>query len=200
MASNNNIFKMSNAGGFKTLNRYPDMLAGNTTWNPWSPANDFDSIATVTPYTTTTTVVFSSIPSTYRHLQLRATAASAAAANMVIRLNGDTGTNYSWHFLEGNGATTSAGGSVSNGYMLGPVTTNTASAYTGIIIDILDYKDTNKNTTVRTLSGVDLNGSSTWLNMFSGAWFNTAAVNSISITVSGTTFAANSHWALYGIK
>jgi hypothetical protein len=29
-----NILKMSNAGGFKTLNRYYDMLAGNTVWNP----------------------------------------------------------------------------------------------------------------------------------------------------------------------
>jgi hypothetical protein len=178
------------------------ILASGMSGNLWAPGKDFDSIATITPYTTTTTVVFSSIPSTYRHLQLRASAASAGAANMTIRLNGDTGNNYSWHYLEGNGASTSAGGGENGNYMLGPVTTNTASAYTGIIIDFLDYKDTNKNKTVRTLSGVDLNGSSTWLNMFSGVQYNSPSspISSITITLGGSTFAANSHWALYGIK
>jgi hypothetical protein len=178
------------------------IMASGMSGNLWKPGADFDSIATVTPYTTTTTVVFSSIPSTYRHLQLRASAASSAAANMTIRLNGDTGANYSWHYLEGNGSGTSTGSGTDSTYLLGPVVTNTASAYTGIIIDLLDYKDTNKNKTIKTLSGVDLNGSSTWLNVFSGTQYNSpsSAISSITITLSGATFAANSHWALYGIK
>ncbi|NBQ97858.1 MAG: hypothetical protein EBU12_06485 [Microbacteriaceae bacterium] len=177
------------------------IIASSISGNLWAPGKDFDSIATVTPYTTTTTVVFSSIPSTYRHLQLRASAAGSAAANITIRFNGDTGNNYNYHFLEGNGASVSVGGGAGSiQYIVGPVVTNTASSYTGIVMDILDYKDTNKNTTLRSLSGADLNGSSNWLTFNSGVWFNTAAVNSISITVSGATFAANSHWALYGIK
>jgi hypothetical protein len=164
--------------------------------------NSYESIATITPYTTTTTVVFSSIPSTYQHLQLRATAAASGAANMTVRFNGNTGTNYSYHFMEGNGAATSAGSGTNATSILGPVVTNTASAYTGIIMDFLDYKNTSKNKTARILSGVNLNGSSTWLNMFSGAWYNNtaSAINSITITLGGGTFAANSQWALYGIK
>ena len=80
------------------------------------------------------------------------------------------------------------------------VTTNTASSYSGIIMDIVDYKDPNKYTTLRSLSGMDLNGSNTWINMFSGLWFNTAAITNITLTISGATFAANSHFALYGVS
>jgi len=170
--------------------------------NLWAPGKDFDSIATVTPYTTTTTVTFSSIPATYRHLQLRASAASSAAANMTVRFNGVTSGDYSWHYIEGNGATASAGAGSNQTSILGPVVTNTASAYTGIIMDFLDYKDTNKNKTARMFAGVDLNGSNTWLSVFSGTLYNytSSAISSITITLSGATFAANSHWALYGIK
>ena len=69
-------------------------------------------------------------------------------------------------------------------------------------MDILDYAGTNKNKTVYTLAGVDLNGTSTWLNVFSGALYNspTSPISSITVTLSGATFAANSRWALYGIK
>lgn len=177
------------------------IMASAISGNLWAPSKDYDSIATITPYTTTSTVVFSSIPSTYRHLQLRANAAGSAAANITIRFNGDTGSNYNYHFLEGNGATASAGGGAGSiAYIVGPVVTNTASSYTGMVIDVLDYKDTNKNTTLRSLSGADLNGSSNWLTFSSGVWFNTTAINSITITLGSGTFAANSHWALYGIK
>jgi hypothetical protein len=163
-------------------------------------SSDYESIATITPYTTTTTVVFSSIPSTYTHLQLRASAAGSGAANMTFRFNGDTTANYASHYVSANGASVVAGGAANQVYILGPVVTNTASAYTAIIADIFNYKDTNQMTTTRTLAGVDLNGASTWLDLESGVWFNTAAVNSLTITLGGGTFAANSHWALYGIK
>jgi len=178
------------------------ILASGISGNLWAPGKDFDSIATITPYTTTTTVTFSSIPSTYRHLQLRASAASSAAANMTVRFNGVTSADYSHHYMEGNGSTTSSGSGTNGTYILGPVVTNTASAYTGIIMDFLDYKDTNKNKTAYILSGVDLNGSSTWLNVFSGTLYNSPSspISSITLTLSGATFAANSHWALYGIK
>jgi hypothetical protein len=177
------------------------ILASGISGNLWQPGKDFDSIATVTPYTTTTTVVFSSIPSTYRHLQLRASAANTGAAvNLRIRVNGDAGSNYSFHYISANGASVFAGGGASNTGYDAPVITSTASAFTGMVIDFLDYKDTNKNKTMRSLSGVDLNGSNTWLELKSGVWTNTSAINSITIDTQTGAIAANSHWALYGIK
>jgi hypothetical protein len=162
----------------------------------------YESIATVTPYTTTSTVVFSSIPSTYQHLQIRGFAAGSTAANITVRFNNNSATNYSWHYFEGTGAGTSTGSGADGTYILGPVVTNTASAYTSMVMDVLDYSNTNKNKTTRIYSGVDLNGSNTWLNMFSGAWYNntSSAINSITLTLGGGTFTSNSHWALYGVK
>lgn len=66
------IYKMSNAGGMSTVTRYTDMLAGNSFWNPWSPSTDYDSIATTTVGAGgAASITFSSIPSTYQHLQIR---------------------------------------------------------------------------------------------------------------------------------
>ena len=169
--------------------------------NPVILGGSYESIATITPYTTTTTVTFSSIPSNYTHLQIRATAASStSAANMTIRFNGDTAANYSSHYISANGTAVVSGGQGGGTYILGPVVTNTASSYTGIIMDILDWNNTNKYKTTRIISGADLNGSSNWLDFESGSWRSTGAITTITFTVGGTTFAANSHWALYGIK
>ena len=67
------------------------------------------------------------------------------------------------------------------------------------IIDILDYKNTNKYTTSRFLSGYDANGSG---YVFSGSllWMNTAAINQIVIGRNTSGFFEHSQFALYGIK
>jgi hypothetical protein len=183
------------------------ILASGISGNLWAPGKDFDSIATITPYTTTSTVVFSSIPSTYRHLQIRFIARTTRANqedNIQLRFNSDSGGNYAAHVLYGDGATA---GSFSDG---SSITFNTrsvvaaASATSGVfgvgVIDILDYANTSKNTTVRSLNGYDNNGAGQ-VRLSSGLWMNTAAINNITIVpANGPDFAANSHWALYGIK
>jgi hypothetical protein len=169
-------------------------ISGNL-WPGYSPS--YDSIATVTPYTTTSTVVFSSIPATYRHLQIRVfTKNSADNASVFMRYNSDSASNYSFHDLYGNGATASAAGAANQTYTFASLTGSTQAAVS--IIDILDYADTNKFKTNRSLIGVDYNGSG-YLWFSSGAWRSTTAINNITLSVSGT-FAANSHFALYGIK
>jgi hypothetical protein len=169
--------------------------------------NSYESIATVTPYTTTSTVVFSSIPATYRHLQIRFIGRTDRANqedNIQLRFNSDSAGNYAAHVLYGDGATAS---SFSDG---SSITFNTrsvvaaASATSGVfgagIIDILDYANTNKYKTVRSLNGYDNNGAGQ-VRLSSGLWMNTAAINTITIVpANGPNFTANSHWALYGIK
>jgi hypothetical protein len=183
------------------------ILASGISGNLWAPGKDFDSIATITPYTTTSTVVFSSIPSTYRHLQIRFIARTTRANqedNIQLRFNSDSGGNYAAHVLYGDGATA---GSFSDG---SSITFNTrsvvaaASSTSGVfgvgVIDILDYANTSKNTTVRSLNGYDNNGAGQ-VRLSSGLWMNTAAINTITIVpANGPDFAANCHWALYGIK
>ena len=180
------------------------MLAGNPAYEL---PGDYESIATVTLSTTTATVTFSSIPSTYSHLQIRGIArdndANALGSNNItLQFNSDTGNNYAFHYLYGDGSSAQAGNGTSQPIMLAGKLTNTnaiTSNFSTTVIDILDYGNTNKYKTIRVLSGFDNNGSGL---MFyeSGLWQSTSAVTSLDIKCGGASFVANSHFALYGIK
>ena len=183
---------------------YGSMLAGNTTYVPAA----FESIATVTVGSGgVSSVTFSSIPSSYTHLQLRLIARGHTSLERVaINFNNDTnGANYSVHYLYGNGSSASAGGVGNQVTELTtiPSSTQTASAFGACVVDILDFANTNKYKTVRSLGGSDLNGAGGFSIMYSGVWRNTAAVNRIDIvagTVGSGNIAQYSHFALYGIK
>lgn len=199
MANNNQIYKMSNAGGFKSLNRYYDMLAGNTVWNPWEPQGAYDALATVTVGTAVSSITFAGIPNTYKHLQIRAFCLNSGQDTLYMSYNGDTtGANYRDHQVGGNGsgsgfAFSNAG--TSSGAGIG-LTSQTAGA--GNIIDILDYT-ASKNKTARSLWGVDRNGAGS-VGLFSSLWMNTSAVNSITFSVGTYPFQQYSQFTLYGVK
>ena len=168
-------------------------------------AGDFESIATVTVGSGgSSSITFSSIPATYAHLQVRTLARNAGSnTNNLITFNSDSGANYTYHTLEGGGTTASAGSSTGNSFTLaGKQAPSTYGANTfGVgIVDILDYTNTNKYTTVRVLAGVDNNGTADGVIFNSGLWLNTNAITSITITAGGSGFAQYSHFALYGIK
>lgn len=167
----------------------------------------YESIATQTVGSGgSTSITFSSIPSTYKHLQIRAlikTSNSGAPYAFQIRYNGDTGSNYTYHRLFGGGggaltsvATTGAT-QASLAYIPASGETN---IFANCIADILDYTDTSKNKVHRALGGYDANGSG-YGTFFSGVWLNTSAITSITvISESGSTMAQYSSIALYGIK
>ena len=116
-----------------------------------------------------------------------------------FQLNGDTGTNYSRHGLYGTGSAAAANGVASSGVGNLGVIDNTASVFSVAVVDILDYTNTNKYTTVRSLNGYDANGSG-YVFFASTAWMNTAAVTSITLFPSSSSFQQYSSFALYGIK
>lgn len=162
--------------------------------------NSYESIATVTVGAGgVSTVTFSSIPSTYKHLQLRTMWKLSSATNLIANYNGSGAGNYKTHLLGGDGSSAYSGGtSVSpNAVGLGYAGASTISA---TVADILDYTDTNKYTTTRYLMGDDRNGSGD-VEFGSGLWLNTAAINQIVIAgQGGATIQQYSSFALYGIK
>ena len=168
----------------------------------------FESIATVTVGAGgSSTITFSSIPQTYKHLQLRMLVRNTVAGNgaeaILAKFNSDTGNNYSRHSLQGNGSTVSANGASSQGALIVGISSEGGEiSFDANIADILDYTSTNKNKTIRALFGQDTNnvGYGT-VGIYSGLWFNTpAAITRIDLTSSGGNFDQNSHFALYGIK
>jgi hypothetical protein len=162
--------------------------------------NNYSSIQTVTVGSGgASSITFSSIPSTYTHLQIRGIARDASGNNNgYIQFNGDTGSNYSYHYLVGGGSSASAGGAASATNSLVMQYNNGSNMFGATILDILDYANTNKNKTVRSLNGWDQNGSGS-IFMWSGLWMNTSAISSITLTEAGN-FAQYSSFALYGVK
>ena len=152
------------------------------------------------------TISFTSIPSTYKHLQIRAIGRSnysGTSTNLLYKLNGDaTASNYSYHALRGDGSTATATGGTSLNLMGNDViVANTAAAnlFGTVVCDILDYGNTSKNKTVRALGGRDANGSG-FLAFDSSLWLSTAVVTQIDIYPQNGSWMQYSHFALYGIK
>jgi hypothetical protein len=81
-----------------------------------------------------------------------------------------------------------------------PQSSSTSNVFSGYVIDILDAFKTNKTKVIRSLSGHDLNGSGA-IQLRSSLWNSQNAITKIRIYEgAGSNFAANSHFALYGIK
>lgn len=184
------------------------IMASQISGHLWAPEGAYDSLATVTLSASAASITFTGIPSGYKHLQIRGISRSTRSNsnnNIYIGLNGDTTTgNYNAHWLSGDGASASSSqlsgvtgmGSI---YSINVAATSTANVFGGVIIDILDYANTNKYKTMRTLSGYDANGSGN-VGLFSGLWLNTAAVTSINLLTYYDQYATYSSFALYGIK
>jgi hypothetical protein len=180
------------------------LLAGNPSFIPTS----FESIATATGTGSSGTITFSSIPSTYKHLQLRIMGRGSAAADgadVLFRLNSDTASNYAQHTLMGDGSGPVAGGaantsSVYANYTWWSITAAnlTASVMGTIIVDLHDYASTTKNKTLRIFGGYDVNGTG-YVYLTSGLWRSTNAVNAITLTLTAGSFTTSSVVSLYGI-
>jgi hypothetical protein len=165
-----------------------------------SASNSYESIATVTVGSGgQSTISFTSIPATYKHLQIRHMSLTGTATNdLRMRFNSDTGNNYVWHQLQGNGATAAAGSNTAQTLIAVGMVGGTANPGVGIV-DILDYTNTNKYTTTRSLAGIDENGSGV-IMFWSGLWQNTNAITQIDFTSASGNFNQNSSFALYGIR
>jgi hypothetical protein len=175
-------------------------LAGNPVILPGS----YESIASASGTGSSGTITFSSIPGTYKHLQIRYIARTdfaTAGADFLYSLNGNTtNSNYAYHRLGGEGsvafaqsATSSRLVGINNGSSAG------ANMYAVGIMDILDYANTNKNRTIRNLVGSDRNGSGL-VAMYSNLYMSTTAVSSISLITENGNWTALSSFALYGIR
>ena len=205
------VYKLSAAGGITTpRTNYSSFLAGN-------PAVTFDNyfqIATTTVGSGgTSSVSFSSIPSTYKHLQIRWIARSSYNSSgniisMFTRLNGST-SDYSWHYINGDGASLSTGGAADVGSIL--ISYLPANGYesgmfgTGVI-DILDYANTNKYKTVKSIGGCDTNNTGSEkgiLSYTSGSLRSLSAISSITFACASdlsSGLTQHTTFSLYGIK
>lgn len=173
---------------------------------PLGASTAFESIASATGTGSNTSITFSSIPSTYQHLQLRIIARKTLTDSFFyLQPNGATGSVYTYHELLGYGTGVAAAGFATGTYNNGPYlqltkSNDTASTFGVAIVDIHDYASTTKTKTMRWISGADVNGDG---NIFlaSSMYNSTSAISSFTITCGSTgAFATGTTIALYGIK
>jgi len=182
-------------------------------WDQTATTDGFFQIATTTLNVAASTVTFSSIPADYTHLQIRASYQTSRGTypldKIFIRFNSDSGSNYSCHNLKGDGSSASSGAENSTQIVDADSSSTTAASgglvFGPLIMDILDYANTNKYKTIRMLKGFDTNGTVSGyggrVGLISGNWRSTSAITSITFTVdNAANYSANSKFSLYGIK
>ena len=171
-------------------------------------ASAYDLLETTLISSDTASVTFSSLGSysSYKHLQVRFTARSSTTTSGTIgmRINSDSGSNYTLHYLSGSNSsvTNFAGTSQTElrGGLIIPsdgVTNNFAPS----VVDLLEFGNTSKKKTVRCFYGLhDGAGASNVIEVSSGLWSSASAITSLTFTPPAGNFVSGSRFSLYGIK
>ncbi len=174
--------------------------ASSAASNSVTPYDGYESIATA--YPTGTTATFSSIPSTYTHLQVRVLSRSARTGSSVdelyMTINSTSLTKN--HYLFGTGSSVLSGSATAGWVGISTAASATAGIFGTSVIDIIDYANTNKNKTVRSSAGFDTNGGGE-IYLLSNFINSTTAISSLAFTCSSTnSFASGTVIELYGIR
>jgi hypothetical protein len=121
---------------------------------------------------------------------------TGSAANCLIRVNGDSGSNYSNTFIYGDGSAAGSGRSSSQTQMqMDSRSFPPASGFNNMIANFQNYSNTTTNKTVINRSNEASGGAEAFVNL----WRNTAAITSIEVRIGSGNFAAGSTFSLYGI-
>jgi hypothetical protein len=160
------------------------------------PTPTYTALATRTLTGTASSVVFSTIPATYRDLILvcSGTSSNTAINSIFVRFNSDAGSNYPFVQMYGTAAGAGSNTSTTTGAIAG--LTISSSVNTNIT-QIMDYSATDKHKT--TLSRQNSMGDS-YVRASASRWTNTAAITSITCFIdTGANFNSGSTFSLYGI-
>ena len=166
-----------------------------------------EAIATTYLEADAASVTFSSLGS-YEHLQLRISSRGVTSSfhspDVYLRFNSDSGTNYSTHSMTGDGSSEAAAREtgathIKCGQSSGSNGASRATEYGGLFVDILDYRNANKNTTVQFTTGV-INAEQSVIRFGSGLWDDTSAVTQIDLLLAHDDWTRGSEFTLYGIQ
>lgn len=160
----------------------------------------YSQIATTTLGSDSATITFSGLPSTYTDLVVILTAGQSAALNdaFQVRVNGDSGTNYSDTMMFGNGSTASSGrqSSVDSYRDFGDLGGTAITSQ--FIFNFMNYANTTTNKTILTRFSSVQKGR-VMANV--GLWRSTAAISSITFSFTGSDqFKSGTTASVYGIK
>lgn len=162
------------------------------------PTATYIALANLTLSSAQKTITFSSIPGTYRDLVLVMDhLVTGAASNKIVRFNNDSGSNYPWVYMGGNGTSAISGTNTSTSLLVEALAAGSTTERLLTITNIMDYSTTDRHKTTLTRNGRAGQGTDAIICR----WANTSPITSISITQNNAIadFALGSTFALYGI-
>jgi hypothetical protein len=158
------------------------------------------AIATTTLGSATGSISFTSIPATYTDLKVVFTGTDNDSAGYSLRLNynSDTGNNYSFTRLNGDGSSPSSSSNDTIDYIFcGSLPSTNIPMFCEI--DVFSYKGSNFKTALIT-STTDRNGVGGYINKNVGLWRSTSAITSVQLALfSPGAFKIGTTATLYGI-
>jgi len=150
----------------------------------------------VTLAASASSVTFSSIPQTFGDLVLVMEHTTSVAANKLVRFNGDSGSNYPWVYMGGNGSSTATGANTSTALLVEAVAAGSSTERLFTTVNIMDYSAADKHKTALIRNGRVSQGT----DAIASRWANTAAITSISIELNNSaSFPSASTFSLYGV-
>jgi hypothetical protein len=164
----------------------------------------FTKIASVTAAGGSSTISFTSIPSTYTDLVIKVSARATYALNFQdinIRFNGST-TGYSSRLLQGDGSAVASYNNSSSALVWGAnsVSANaTANTFSNGEVYIPNYASAN-NKSLSTDAVTENNATAAYIQVAAGLWSNTAAITSIEMYLGAGNYVQYSTFTLYGIS
>jgi hypothetical protein len=157
------------------------------------PTATYTPLATVTLGSSASSVTFSSIPATYRDLIVVIQGTVASGANVSLRFNSDTGSNYSFVYMFGSGTSTASASGTDSAILGGGFNSSVISQ---AIFQVMDYSATDKHKT--TLNRTDEPNGAAYA--WAGRWANTAAITTLLVRMTnGTNFNSGATFNLYGV-
>lgn len=163
-------------------------MAAGSTYTP---------IATASGTGSSTTITFSSIPSTYTDLIIIASNLDVQIDDMGARLNQDSGSNYSRTRIVGNGTTANTYRNSNLSKVYFGYKDNTAGTQTYGILNLMNYSNSTTYKTGLARYATYSSGYSTMAEVY--LWRSTAAITRIDIDSGNANFSTNCKFTLYGI-
>jgi hypothetical protein len=158
----------------------------------------YEPIATNTLGTATNSVSFTSIPATYTDLVLiiNGEGTGGASQDVTFRLNGETAsTNYSETVVRGNGSSASSV-RYSESYLTAAMAWS-AGRNCNHIVQFMNYSNSTTYKTILSRNNYAGGGTDAIVTL----WRATpAAINQITLNISGGNFAVGTSFTIYGIK
>lgn len=166
----------------------------------WGPA-PLVKLAETVLGATAASIDFTSIPATYRHLLLAITIRKTTAdGSYTVRLNNDSGANYTLQQVSGSAAAATAVESLAaTSWGFGGIP-STANYVSNALVIFPDYAGSLYKTFVQL--GTKIVGVSTGNLVMAargGIWLNTAAINRITLTPDANNFDVGSTVTIYGL-